>query len=58
MQLGQGGERGECLAAEAKRLEGGEVVVGGELGRMVLEGYRLEVLRRDTRAIILNLDGA
>jgi hypothetical protein len=39
-------------------LEGGEVVVGGELGRMVLEGYRLEVLRRDTRTIILNLDGA
>ena len=36
-QGGEGGEGGERFAAEAESLEGGEVVVGAELGRPVLE---------------------
>jgi hypothetical protein len=58
MKSGQGAKRREGLTAEAKRLEGGEVVVGGDFGRMVLESYRLEVVWSNACTVILDLDGA
>jgi hypothetical protein len=52
----QGTERGQCFASEAECLQGGEVIVTRKLGRVVLQGDGLVVVRRNAGAIVLNLD--
>jgi len=39
MELGERTERRESFAAEAEGLEGGKIIVGGELRSVVLQGY-------------------
>lgn len=56
MKLGERAERGECFAAEAKCLEGGEVIVGRELRGVVLEGYRVVVFWRDASTVVLDFN--
>lgn len=57
MEIGKCAQRGQCLTSEAERLQRGEVIVGGELGGVVFEGYCFVVVRRNPSAVVLHLNG-
>ena len=56
LDVGGGGDGGECLAAEAERVHVAEVVEGGDLARGVALEGELELLRRDSAPVVGDAD--